>query len=186
MRLKTQRRVVYAAMGLTVLALTGGFALAANFGVGGSNTSQQGSHSTTVEAVPGVMWTATQLGMGEGSGYSVCGGTNTSACDVTSTGAANCVGGIDNIGCANTDLVESVTLSTVVGTEFSGAAGGVPHTVNATLYIATTTGSYQSGTFFYSETAAPAATSTITLDYDISLTAGGAADVTSVTVVVLG
>jgi len=58
MRLKAGRRAIYAAMGLTMLALIGGFSVA-TFSLGGStNAPQQGSHTTTISSLTGLSWTA--------------------------------------------------------------------------------------------------------------------------------
>jgi len=142
MRLRTQRKVIYVAMGLTVLALTGGYALA-SVSLGQSSTAQQGSITTTISPVKGLSADATDLVMVTGSNQpagTTCSGAT--PCDVTSGPASDCAGGVaGDTACAIGTWSEEITLNTTGGTPFSGV-------VNITVYV-TVGGTVYTGTTFY-------------------------------------
>jgi len=177
MRLKTQRRAIYAAMGLTVLALTGGFTLAAtSLPLGGSNPAQQGSQTTTVAAVNGLTWTSTEL---QELGGNIVNRTCSfgSPCDVSTTPALDCAGGLPGAtGCLSGDFVENVTLTTVAATPFSALS------IKITLYVTSLGTTYPGATFYYHDNAGNSA-ETITLAFDIGIAANGPTMVSSVTVI---
>ncbi len=183
MRLKTQRKVVYAAMGLSVLALTGGFALAAGFGLGGSNAAQQASHVTTVGPAVGLAWKSDSLVLLSAAPSSDCGG-KLAPCDVATVGADNCAGGISEDACPAGTWAEEVNLTTIVDTAFTGQAGGIANTLNITVYLETSTNTYVGQTFFYTQASGANTLAVITQDFDLGspLTV----TVTSVTVIVQG
>jgi len=176
MRLKTQRRAIYAAMGLTVLALIGGFTVA-NLSLGSApNAIQQGSHTTTIGAVVGISWVSTSLVELVSAASTASCITVGTACNVTSTSYSNCTGGLaGSTTCAATDWVEQVTLSTTVGTAINGVA-------NLTLVVVSS-GLPHTGTSYFYKDSAPAAATYIVLDFDIGTATNGPAPVTSVTVV---
>jgi hypothetical protein len=138
MRLKTQRKVIYATMGLTVLALIGGFGLA-NLQLGSTNTVQQGSIVTTVGDVTGVSWTSmTLFPLTADDVNRSC--SAVSPCSVTSSSAFDCAGGIAGFaGCQFNNLVERIVLTTVPGSPFAGTLVLTPYvTVNGTTYTGLT------------------------------------------------
>jgi len=174
MRLKAQRSAIYVAMGLSVLALTGGYALAAiSMGQSGG-AHQQGSVTTTIGQVAGLSMGSVSLVVmtpTNGPAGSACNAP--AGCDVTSGGVSDCAGGlVGSTTCAVGDFVEQVNITTVVGT----AIGGV---VAITLYV-TSGGSPTAGTTFYYTDTTPAASHTITQDFDIGSVP---ASVSAVTVV---
>jgi hypothetical protein len=176
MRLKTQRKAIYAAMGLTVLALVGGFTLASLQLGGSTSSSHQGSHTTEVSAVPGLNWTGTDLNVSMGV-------TNTSSCsaspgcNVSSQSAVVCAGSTHTgTWCAADDFIEQVVLTTT----FHKSMGGI---ANMTVFVVTSSQSYEGETFFFSDSATNAI-ETITLDFDVGNATSGPAGVTDVTVVV--
>jgi hypothetical protein len=163
MRLKTQRRAIYVGMGLTVLALVGGFTLA-NLTLGGTTSSSyQGSHSTTVAAVPGLNWTGTDLNMDTAQVVNTTGCAATTGCDVSSSSAVVCAGSTHSgTWCAAGDFVEQV----VFNTTYHKSMGGV---ANITMFVATTGASYEGETFYFHDTDTNYVEN-ITLDFDIGNT----------------
>jgi len=184
MRLKTQRRAIYAAMALTVVALTGGFTLA-SVQLGQSNSIQQGSQTTTVSQVTGVTWVSTTLVYSTGiSSPTSC--VSGSPCSVTSAGATDCAGGLVSTTCAAGDWIEQVNLTTVLNTAFVGNAGGTTNTLMVTLYVTTGSGTTVGTTFYYQQSSSTNSPKTILQDYDITSASGGPSLITSVSVVIQG
>ncbi len=175
MRLKTQRRAIYVAMGLTALALSGGFALASLTLGANTNTSYQGSHTTMVSSVTGLTWNSTELSVSEGVTNTT--GCATSGCSVSTAGAIVCAGSTHSgTWCASSDFVEQVNLST------SASAAFPNHAVNVTVYVVAGGTTYTGETFHFTDGATNDA-ETILVDFDIGTPASGPAQVTSVTVV---
>jgi hypothetical protein len=176
MRLKAQRKAIYAAMGLTVLALSGGFAIA-NFSMGATNTSLQGSQTTTIGSIPGLAWNATDLGVQGPTSFSSC-GSSASPCIVTSANKTVCAGTINVANqCTESDFIENITLSTSVGVAFG-------HTVGVTVYVTVSGTTHVGATVYFNDTA-PSHTTFMWLDFDVEAAAGGPAQVTSVSVVAI-
>ncbi len=177
MRLKAQRRAIYAAMGLTVLALIGGFTLASLSLGGPASSSEQGSHTTDVTGVQGLSWTATDLNMTAGAVTNTSGCAASSGCDVSTQSAVVCAGSTHTgPWCNASDFVEQVVLTTT----FHQSLGGV---ANITLFLVTSTESYAGETFYFTDSSTNSI-ETITLDFDIGTASSGPASVTDVTVVV--
>ncbi len=173
MRLKAQRTVIYVAMGLTMAALVGGYA-AADLQMGSTNSQQQGTHSTTFAPVTGVNWVSTGLQELLGSVTSTAGCASAAGCEVTSSSATFCSGGVaGSTTCAAGDWVENVTLNTVADTPFSG-------TVEFTLYVTVNGVTYASSPSNYTDAAGNSLES-INLLFGIGTPAPG--NVTAVTVV---
>jgi len=178
MKLRTQRRVIYAAMGLTMVSLIGGFALA-SVPLGGANASYQGSQTTTISQVKGLTWDSTNFQMAN-STY-LC--LSSTPCNVTSAAATGCAGGIvaGHTTCAAGDWIERVTFNTTAGTAFGA-------TVSITLYVQSGAGLATSATFSYinSNVGAQDSKQFMYLDFDVSTAGGSPATVSSVSVVVNG
>jgi len=174
MRLKAQRRAIYVAMGLTVLALTGGYALA-SVSLGQGNGVQQGSQTTTISPVTGLSWVSTELALGNSAEpNSTC--TLASPCDVSSHPVYDCAGGYGSFnGCSSTDWVEQVTLTTVNNVALNG-------TVNLTLYV-TIGGFTYTGTSFFYKDASPNPPEPIIQDFGVGDLSSGPGAVTSVSLV---
>jgi hypothetical protein len=174
MRLKAQRRAIYVAMGLTVLALIGGYALA-TLGLGQTNSVQQGSHTTTIRPVTGLSWDSTTLvGLEVAVTNSSC--SPSPGCDVTSTQATDCAGGVPgSAGCLNGDFVEQVVLNTTAGTNLTGV-------VNITLYV-TANGTTYTGLSFYYHDSSGNLRELITQDFGIGNATTGPTPVSAVTVI---
>ena len=173
MRLKTQRRVIYAVMGLTVLALSSGFALA-SLNLGGSNTVQQGSQKTSIEGVQGLGWLGTTLTTVPSPASNTSGCDTSGGCSVTAAAAQDCVGSVSTTFCQAGDFVEEVLLTT------EGAAfGGTVHVTtylelaSGVTYVGTTLNYTDTGTGFF----------TIIQYFDIGSVSTGLAAVATVDVV---
>lgn len=176
MRLKAQRRAIYAAMGLTVLALVGGYALA-NINMGTTNSAQQGSVTTTVGQVTGLVWSMTTLTVVPSGFTNTAGCTSAGGCSVTSSSAINCAGGlIPTTTCAQGDFIEQVILTTVAGSPFAG-------TIEITLYVTSVGVTYPGASFNYTDTTGNTQ-QTITQDFDVGSAASGPAVISAVSVVV--
>ena len=175
MRLRIQRKVVYATMGLMVLALIGGYSLA-SLTLGSAQTStQQGSLTATVSGVGGLSANSTGLSLSAGSSNTT-GCSATPGCNVTASGATVCSGSTHaGPWCAAGDFVEEVTLNTTPAHPFSG-------TVELTVYV-TAGGTVYSGAPTYYTDASGNARESITLAFDIGSQATGPALVTAVTVI---
>jgi hypothetical protein len=172
MRLKTQRKVIYATMGLTVLALIGGFGLA-NLQLGSTNTVQQGSLVTTISPVPGLSWNSTTLlGLQSPVFNTTCSAAH--PCNITSASAGDCAGGWipGDYGCMTGNWVEQIVLSTVPGSHFIGMLG-------LTVYVTISGTTYPGITYYYTEGSGNNL-QTVTLDFDLG---SSPANVTSITLV---
>jgi hypothetical protein len=175
MRIRTSRRLIYAAMALTVLSLVGGFS-AATITIGQTSSSYQGTQTTTISPVTGLSVTSTNLVLlSSPVTNSSCPGP--SGCSVTSASVTDCAGGFaGHTGCVTNDWVEQVTLTTTPNTAFSGV-------VKITLYVsaggAPTTGT----TFFYSQASGTNSAETIVQDFGVGNFSTGPASVTGVAVV---
>ncbi len=116
MRLKTQRRVIYAATALAVLSLIGGYAVA-DFSTGSTvSTTAQGSSTTNIGQIPGLSPDGTYLVMAESNATGNCVST---ACDVSTTSITICAGGIQTTTCPN-QWVEQIAFFTTASTPFGG------------------------------------------------------------------
>lgn len=177
MRLKTQRRAIYAAMGLTVLALVGGFTLASLTLGGAASSSHQGSQTTNVTPVPGLNWTETDLNMTASPVTNTTGCASMSGCNVSTQSAVVCAGSTHSgTWCATEDFVEQVVFTTTYHVSMGGIA-------KITVFVSTTGQGYAGETFYFSDSATNSI-ETITLDFDVGTSTGGPAPVTDVTVVV--
>lgn len=176
MRLKTQRRAIYVAMGLTVLALVGGFTLA-NLSLGSSsNSSQQGSHTTTVTPVTGLTWNSTELGMLAGSVTNTSGCATPAGCDVSTSNATVCAGSVHaGTWCLQSDFVEQVALNTTADQPLSG-------TLQLTVYVSAGGTTYVGETFSFTNSGSNHR-QFIFVDFDIGTQSSGPAMVTDVTIV---
>lgn len=176
MRFRTQRKAIYAAMGLTVLALIGGFSVA-NLSLGGSvNHQQQGSHTTTVTAVSGLSWNATTLAELGPAVVNTSGCAAPAGCDVSTQSATVCAGSTGTTAwCGAGDFVEQVILNTTANTPFAGE-------VNLTLFVTAGGTVYTSATFHYTDSGGNTR-QLIVEDFDIGTALTGPAMVTDVTVV---
>jgi hypothetical protein len=181
MRLKTQRTVVYAVMGLTVLALVGGF-VAASLSLGGSpSTSVQGAQGTTVTPVEGLSWVSTTLVVSTGTDTNGC-TTAATACDALFGPWHVCASG----SCYESDWMEEVNLTTIADTPFDGSAGGAPHTLAITVYVTDASGTAPTGPFYFTQASSTNSPTTITVDFDIGTAESGPSAVTAVDVVASG
>jgi len=176
MRMETTRRAIYATMAVTVFALVGGFAMA-SIGLGQTNTSYQGSQTTTISSVTGLSWTSTMLvELGSAVSNTTC--SSGSPCSVTSVAATDCSGGVaGHPGCGAGDFVEQVILTTTANTPF-------PSTLKITLYVSTGSGTDIGTTFYYTQTSSSNSAVTITQDFDVGSNSSGPGSVTSVSVVI--
>jgi hypothetical protein len=171
MRLKTQRTVIYVAMGLTMAALVGGYA-AANLAAGVTNSQQQGTHTTSISPVSGLDWSSTTLQMGGSLGSNSC--ATAGGCSVTSASVADCDGGVAaSPTCGAGTWDENVTLNTVADTPFTG-------TVQITLYVTVGGTSFVGTTLNYTDASGNTQQS-ISLVFEVGTSTPG--NVTAVTVV---
>ncbi len=176
MRLRTPRRAIYAAMGLTVLALIGGFTLASLSLGGSSSSSHQGSQTTNVTPIPGLTWTETVLNVTPSAVTNTTDCSTMSGCNISSQSAVVCAGSVDaGTWCNAGDFVEEMILTTTAGTSMGGIAG-------LTLFVVTSAHTYEGETFYFSDSNSNTA-QTITIEFDIGTPASGPAAVQTVTVV---
>lgn len=182
---KVSQRTVYLVTAAIVASMVAGFSMA-QLQLGQTNTSYQGSQTTTVTALPGLSWVSTNLVEVPSSlVYTGACETYAAACVVTATGATLCAGSFNASLCRPSDFVEQVTLTTVTGTSFTGATT-YPVNVTLTVYVTGTPvggvqGTYVGPTFYFIEAASPTA-SNVVLDFDIGATPAGPGTVTSVSV----
>ena len=188
---RASQRTVYLVTAIIVASMIGGFALA-TMALGGTNTSYQGSQTTTVSPMLGITYVSTQIVQVQGSTPVpiVC-KPLANVCDVTTgTGVQTCAGSYTGSYCASGDFVEQVNLTTVAGTAFPVLS---PSAIAVTLYVtgtpntgpsSGTQGTYTGLTFYFSETAAPLTAQTISFDFDVGVIPGGPGAVTSVSVLV--
>lgn len=177
MRLRTQRKAIYAAMGLTVLALTSGFALA-SVSLGSSPvTSEQGSRTTTVTSVTGLsMLGEANLTVVNATVYNGLTNCHGGACDVTDGGVASCVGALDGLShCAVGDYIEQINSTTTMAVPFSG-------TVAMTMYVTAGGVTTPGWTEYYTDSGS-AVSETISQDFTVGTSATGPMAVTDVTIV---
>jgi len=87
MRLKTQRKVVYTTMALTVLALVGGYAAAALTAAGTTNNQNGFTFSAPTDTIYGGGSATATLATTQASSCTVSGGTVTPASGVTTASA---------------------------------------------------------------------------------------------------
>jgi len=179
---KVSQRAVYLVTAVIVASMVGGFALATMTLGGGTNTSYQGSQTTTVTSVNGLTWLYTNASAIEGASAV----TNpctvlATACSVQSAGYTICAGGFTgSTGCNSGDFVEQVTLTTVANTAF-------PATVAVTVYVTGTPVGLSAATFsgptaYFTDTTGNTA-QLIVLDFDIGTITSGPGSVTSVSVI---
>lgn len=179
MRLKAGRTAIYVAMGLTVLALIGGFTLA-SLTLGSAPTQgQQGSHTTSIGPVTGLTWVSTTVVVlaNPASDLECLQGSPCNVGTGTVTPAA-CAGGEPGLQCDPGDFAENVTLATTAGAPFSG-------TLEITLYVTNATnGQIYTGTTFYYTDSPGTAAADIWQVFDIGTSFHGPNPVSAVTVVV--
>jgi hypothetical protein len=188
---RTSQRTVYLVTAAIVASMVGGFALA-DMSIGATNTSYQGSQTTTVTTVSGLTWRSTNLSAVQ-SDLPLTSGCRTlgTPCNVATTGYALCVGGFPTtILCNSGDFVEQVNLSISSLVDFPGGTFGAAPTsaVQLTLYV---TGTPVGGTFgtvagvtcYFTESALPSTNEILTLDFDIGATPAGPGSVTAVSVI---
>lgn len=176
MRLKTQRRAIYAAMGLTVLALTGGFALA-TVSIGSVHTSQQGSDTTNVQGVAGLSYSSAMLVVSNGSPViNTTGCTQAVPCVVTHSDSVMCVGGTGaSTNCAIGEFVEQITLTTTAGTPLSGE-------LSLVVYLGDGVSIFTGATLHYTDAAGNTQQS-IVQDFDLGPVTGTPTAVSTVSIV---
>jgi len=179
---RVPQRTVYLVTAAIVVAMVGGFALA-QISTGGVNTSYQGSQTTTVSAVQGLSYVSTDLiELGATVVPTTC--SQGSPCSVTTVGAIDCAGGFTgSTGCAATDYVEQVTITTDAGVAFVG-------TVTLTLYVSGTPvgGSYATFTgtsFYYTQVSTGNSAQDIVIDFDTGTATSGPGAVATVSVIAL-
>lgn len=179
MRLRAGRRAIYAAMALTVLAMTGGYALA-NVSLGSpANQAEQGAHSTSITPVAELTWASTTLTGLNASVGNTSGCASTTGCDVSSKNATFCDGSTHSgKWCASGDYVEEVVLNTTMGHALAGK-------VTLRLFLSTTNGTYTGAQFNITNSATGSLDSDepIAIDFDVGSSLGGPAVVTDVTVI---
>ncbi len=190
MRARTSQRTVYLVTAAIVAAMVGGFAIA-SMSIGSTNTSYQGSQTTTVSAVPGLTWLNTTLSEINvtAPGFTDC--TTAGACIVatalgTPTGYTICAGEFPGLDCAAGDFVEQVVIA--VSTSIPFPASTVALTVFLTgTPVGLSEGTYAGPTSYFSELGAtptpPSTAVNIVLDFDIGTTVHGPGGVASVSVI---
>jgi hypothetical protein len=187
---RTPQRTVYLVTAAIVAAMVGGFALA-NMTIGTTNTSYQGSQTTTVSNVPGLTWLNTTLSEINvtAPGFIDC--TVAGVCVVsTALGAATgftvCAGDFPGLDCAAGDFIEQVVLAVSTATPFPAS------TVALTVFVTGTPfglseGTYAGPTTYFTELGTsptpPSTPVNIVLDFDIGTTAHGPGGVASVSVI---
>ena len=184
---KVSQRTVYVVTAVIVASMIGGFAVA-QLGLGGTNTSYQGSQTTSVTALPGLTWVSTDIAVVPTSlTYTTPCLTVGTACDVTAAPATLCVGSFNASHCNVSDFVEQVTLTTVALTTFT-ASVHYPVVVLLTVSVTATPvggtqGTYSGQAFYLQQTGSPSVENVV-LDFDIGATPTGPGAVTSVSVVI--
>jgi hypothetical protein len=178
---KVRQRTIYWVTGALVACMISGFAMATVFSTGGSNTTYQGSQTTTVDPVTGLEYSSTNL-MELASATGPAGCSSGSPCDVASAGVTVCAGGFTgSTSCAAQDFVEQVNLTTIASVQFPG-------TVQLTMFVTGTpaggsgSSTVATASFYFTESAAPSASTTITLDFDVGTSSSGPGTVTGLTV----
>jgi hypothetical protein len=177
MRLKTQRKAIYVAMGLTVLALVGGYT-AANLAIGGStNSAQQGSHTTNIGQVTGLSWNGTAPTMFESTLTNTSGCASEPGCAVSSSAATVCAGSTHaGTWCAAGDFGEEVVLNTTANSPFAHDP------MNITIYVTVGSTVYTGETFYFTDSGSNAR-ELITICFDTGTASAGPAPVSDITVI---
>jgi len=182
MRKRITQRTVYLVTAALALAMIGGFTMAI-LTTGQTNTSYQGSQTTTVSSVTGLSYVSTQLvELSSAVTSTTC--TSGTPCSVTSAGATDCAGGFTgSTTCAGNDYVELLDLTTVASTAFPGAG-----TVALTVYVTGTpvggsAATFSGTTFYYSQASSRNTAQTIVIDFDIGTASSGPGTVATVTVI---
>jgi len=195
MKSKTSQRTVYIVTAVIVASMVGGFALA-ELSLGGTSTSYQGSHTTSVQSLTGLTWQFTQLSVVNTSSNVVtgCGSNPTHACDVFGTSLTICAGYYPStvgpvVPCNSGDFIEQMNLTTTADMNFTG--GTVSSLVSLTVFVTGTpfdgtSGTYAGAQIWFIETGAtPLANpaENIALLFDIGSLPNGPGSVTSVSVI---
>lgn len=189
MKSRVTQRTVYLVTAVIVASMVSGFALA-DLSLGGTNTSYQGSQTTTVSALPGLTWEFTEVSeVSVSTSFTTgCGATAAAACNVYSASATVCVGSYTGTStpCQQGDFIEQVDFTTTAGTPFYGS--GYPATVSLSMLVTGTPfggtqGTYAATTFWFTETVSGTnAAEVIALDFDVGSMPNGPGAVTSVSV----
>ncbi|HEY1198477.1 MAG TPA: hypothetical protein VGG32_07100 [Thermoplasmata archaeon] len=189
---RMSQRSVYLVTAAIVASMVGGFALA-QMSIGGTNTSYQGSQTTTVQAVPGLTWLSTNLTAIPSALLFSANSCRTlgTPCDVASTGYTLCVGGLTGSTLCNAgDFVEQVNLSISNSVDFPASTFGATPTsaVTLTVYVTGTPVGFSPGVFvgftcYFQESVLPGSPEVLTLDFDIGTTTAGPGGVTAVSVI---
>jgi hypothetical protein len=179
MRLKTQRKAIYAAMGLMVISLIGGFALAA-VPLGQTATSAQGSESIEITAVTGLNFLGASLNYSAGPVPAHCTDVST-PCDLGTNSYYNCTGGVLGSSiCATGDWIEMVVFNTThaatlpAGTltvmpEFT--VGGVPYSEGPLYFTQSSNTAVNTFTLYFDlgpESGSPAALSSVNIAMSVN------------------
>jgi len=184
---KLSQRTVYLVTAAIVVAMVGGFALA-DMSLGATNTSYQGSQTTTIMQVSGISYVSTNISMVQSAAVpGVACTALASPCDVHASGYFLCVGGFAGYTtCAAGHFVEQITLLVSQTVQFPPSAFGPTPSgaVALTVDVTGSPGVVTSTTTYFVESALPPAVSPefIVLDFDVGTPtlAGG---VTSITVI---
>lgn len=183
---RTSQRTVYLVTAAIVASMVGGFALADMTLGGGTNTSYQGSQTTTVSPMPGLTWLYTNVSVVAGTTGSSLPNTCTvllTACDVSSTGITACVGSFSGSACSAGDFAENVTLSVNITIAFPGTVALTMY-VTGTPFGASVPGTFTGPTSYFAEsTGHPSVAENIVLVFDIGTISHGPGAVTSVSVI---
>jgi hypothetical protein len=192
MNSRTSQRTVYLVTAAIVASMVGGFALANITLSGGTNTSYQGSQTTTISPVSGLTWLSTNLSVvPTATTFSGPCLSLKSPCDVDLTGYILCLGGFPTSASCNAgDFVEQVNLSISNVVHFPASAYGPTPTgaVALSIYVTGTPIGQSSGTFaglttYFVESVLPATPEVLTLDFDIGVIPTGPGAVTAISVI---
>lgn len=195
MKSKVSQRTVYLVTAVIVASMVSGFALAA-LGLGQTNTSYQGSQTTSVTHLQGLTWDFTALTVvNTSTQIAACSALIPSAaCDVASYPKTVCAGSFDGSMCASGDFIEQVNLTTggSTGTLPLYPTTTYPILVILTVYVTGTpssgtdsgvAGTYAGSPLYFEDSAAPTGPVSIALDFDIGVIPFGPGGVTSVSVI---
>lgn len=174
---RMSQRSVYLVTAAIVASMVGGFALA-QMSIGGTNTSYQGSQTTTVSAVPGLTWLNTTLSEVNATAPAFTSCPVTAACNVSTSGYTVCAGGFTGLlTCGQGHFVEQVVISVSTSIPFTTSS------VALTMYVTGASGTVVGPISYFTEgfpITPPTSAENIVLDFDIGASAPGA--VTAVTV----
>jgi hypothetical protein len=173
------QRTVYLVTAVIVASMVGGFALA-TMQLGQTNNSYQGSQTTTVSSVAGLTWLNTTLAVNNNTAPAFATCTLAVPCNLHTSGYTVCAGGFPTFACAQSDFVEQVIISVSAVTAIPTGA------VELTVYVTGTPTAGSQGTYagpilYFTESATPAVTENIVLDFDVGAPGPGA--VTSISVI---